>query len=186
MVRGEMGLKNVEIMIPFVRTLDMAKDVNEVLVPWTGGGWYPMMDWITCCAGLPFCILAVRVSGSRPNVNCNGIGLSFSITLLVVTSHWKIQDIVYIDDLLKHSWIIYLIYFISSIKSMISIKIIYWSWIFLARTPPRLSNGSPFFFRWPQEKNGLKRGEDGLKVGLLIQNSGWWWLEHEPTIDMVY
>ena len=35
MVRGEMGLKNVEIMIPFVRTLDMAKDVNEVLVPWT-------------------------------------------------------------------------------------------------------------------------------------------------------
>ena len=33
MVRGEMGLKNVEIMIPFVRTLDMAKDVNEVLEP---------------------------------------------------------------------------------------------------------------------------------------------------------
>ena len=32
MVRGEMGLKNVEIMIPFVRTLEMAKDVNEVLV----------------------------------------------------------------------------------------------------------------------------------------------------------
>ena len=31
MVRGEMGLKNVEIMILFVRTLDMAKDVNEVL-----------------------------------------------------------------------------------------------------------------------------------------------------------
>merc|ERR1711870_119439 len=30
-VRGEMGLKNVEIMIPFVRTLDMAKEVNEVL-----------------------------------------------------------------------------------------------------------------------------------------------------------
>jgi len=30
-VRNEMGLKNVEIMIPFVRTLDMAKDVNEVL-----------------------------------------------------------------------------------------------------------------------------------------------------------
>jgi len=30
-VRGEMGLKNVEIMIPFVRTLDMAKDVNAVL-----------------------------------------------------------------------------------------------------------------------------------------------------------
>jgi len=30
-VRSEMGLKNVEIMIPFVRTLDMAKDVNEVL-----------------------------------------------------------------------------------------------------------------------------------------------------------
>jgi len=30
-VRGEMGLTNVEIMIPFVRTLDMAKDVNEVL-----------------------------------------------------------------------------------------------------------------------------------------------------------
>merc|ERR1712054_712299 len=30
-VRGEMGLKNVEIMIPFVRTLDMAKDVMEVL-----------------------------------------------------------------------------------------------------------------------------------------------------------
>jgi pyruvate,water dikinase len=30
-VRGEMGLKNVEIMIPFVRTLDMAKDVNDVL-----------------------------------------------------------------------------------------------------------------------------------------------------------
>eukprot|EP00971_Amphidinium_carterae_P142033 2813176-Amphidinium_carterae.1 len=25
-VRGEMGLTNVEIMIPFVRTLDMAKD----------------------------------------------------------------------------------------------------------------------------------------------------------------
>mmetsp|Transcript_38882 Transcript_38882/g.89799 ORF Transcript_38882/g.89799 Transcript_38882/m.89799 type:complete len:919 (-) Transcript_38882:52-2808(-) len=31
MVRGEMGLTNVEIMIPFVRTLDMAKDVNEIL-----------------------------------------------------------------------------------------------------------------------------------------------------------
>jgi len=30
-VRGEMGLKNVEIMIPFVRTLEMAKDVNDVL-----------------------------------------------------------------------------------------------------------------------------------------------------------
>jgi len=30
-VRGEMGMKNVEIMIPFVRTLDMAKDVMEVL-----------------------------------------------------------------------------------------------------------------------------------------------------------
>eukprot|EP00415_Alexandrium_ostenfeldii_P000319 UN0319 len=30
-VRGEMGLTNVEIMIPFVRTLDMAKDVNDVL-----------------------------------------------------------------------------------------------------------------------------------------------------------
>jgi pyruvate,water dikinase len=30
-VRGEMGLTNVEIMIPFVRTLDMAKDVMEVL-----------------------------------------------------------------------------------------------------------------------------------------------------------
>ena len=30
MVRGEMGLKNVD-MIPFVRTLEMAKDVNEVL-----------------------------------------------------------------------------------------------------------------------------------------------------------
>uniref|UniRef100_A0A7S3T0R6 Phosphoenolpyruvate synthase n=1 Tax=Strombidinopsis acuminata TaxID=141414 RepID=A0A7S3T0R6_9SPIT len=30
-VRGEMGMTNVEIMIPFVRTLDMAKDVNEVL-----------------------------------------------------------------------------------------------------------------------------------------------------------
>merc|ERR1712232_411286 len=30
-VRGDMGLKNVEIMIPFVRTLDMAKDVNDVL-----------------------------------------------------------------------------------------------------------------------------------------------------------
>merc|ERR1719156_6032 len=30
-VRGEMGMKNVEIMIPFVRTLDMAKDVNQVL-----------------------------------------------------------------------------------------------------------------------------------------------------------
>merc|ERR1712151_1444643 len=30
-VRGQMGLKNVEIMIPFVRTLDMAKEVNEVL-----------------------------------------------------------------------------------------------------------------------------------------------------------
>merc|ERR1711972_236290 len=30
-VRGPMGLKNVEIMIPFVRTLDMAKDVNAVL-----------------------------------------------------------------------------------------------------------------------------------------------------------
>jgi len=30
-VRGEMGLTNVEIMIPFVRTVDMAKDVNEVL-----------------------------------------------------------------------------------------------------------------------------------------------------------
>merc|ERR1711972_874875 len=30
-VRGVMGLKNVEIMIPFVRTLDMAKGVNDVL-----------------------------------------------------------------------------------------------------------------------------------------------------------
>ena len=30
MVRGEMGLKNVD-MIPFVRTLEIAKDVNEVL-----------------------------------------------------------------------------------------------------------------------------------------------------------
>ena len=30
MVRGEMGLKNVD-MIPLVRTLEMAKDVNEVL-----------------------------------------------------------------------------------------------------------------------------------------------------------
>ena len=30
MVRGEMGLKNVD-MIPFVRTLEMAKDVSEVL-----------------------------------------------------------------------------------------------------------------------------------------------------------
>merc|ERR1712187_958946 len=30
-VRGPMGLKNVEIMIPFVRTLEMAKDVNDVL-----------------------------------------------------------------------------------------------------------------------------------------------------------
>merc|ERR1719242_1807412 len=30
-VRGEMGLTNVEIMIPFVRTVDMAKDVNEIL-----------------------------------------------------------------------------------------------------------------------------------------------------------
>jgi pyruvate,water dikinase len=30
-VRGEMGLTNVEIMIPFVRTLDMAKDVIDVL-----------------------------------------------------------------------------------------------------------------------------------------------------------
>jgi len=30
-VRGEMGLTNVEIMIPFVRTLEMAKGVNEVL-----------------------------------------------------------------------------------------------------------------------------------------------------------
>merc|ERR1719414_1984100 len=30
-VRGEMGLSNVEIMIPFVRTLDMARDVNAVL-----------------------------------------------------------------------------------------------------------------------------------------------------------
>jgi len=30
-VRGEMGMTNVEIMIPFVRTLDMAKDVMEVL-----------------------------------------------------------------------------------------------------------------------------------------------------------
>merc|ERR1719327_906506 len=30
-VRGEMGLTNVEIMIPFVRTLEMAKDVNEIL-----------------------------------------------------------------------------------------------------------------------------------------------------------
>eukprot|EP00438_Fugacium_kawagutii_P013714 Skav202237 [mRNA] locus=scaffold2988:192962:202508:+ [translate_table: standard] len=38
MVRGEMGLKNVEIMIPFVRTLDMAKDVNEVLEPWRSRG----------------------------------------------------------------------------------------------------------------------------------------------------
>merc|ERR1712232_490741 len=28
---GEMGMTNVEIMIPFVRTLDMAKDVMEVL-----------------------------------------------------------------------------------------------------------------------------------------------------------
>ena len=31
-VRGEMGLTNVEIMIPFVRTIDMAKDVMEVLI----------------------------------------------------------------------------------------------------------------------------------------------------------
>ena len=38
MVRGEMGLKNVEIMIPFVRTLDMAKDVNEVLEAWLHQG----------------------------------------------------------------------------------------------------------------------------------------------------
>merc|ERR1711972_983691 len=30
-VRGPMGMKNVEIMIPFVRTLEMAKEVNEVL-----------------------------------------------------------------------------------------------------------------------------------------------------------
>merc|ERR1719486_1544277 len=30
-VRGDMGMKNVEIMIPFVRTLEMAKDVMEVL-----------------------------------------------------------------------------------------------------------------------------------------------------------
>eukprot|EP00403_Amphidinium_massartii_P023931 CAMPEP_0178400796 /NCGR_PEP_ID=MMETSP0689_2-20121128/15973_1 /TAXON_ID=160604 /ORGANISM="Amphidinium massartii, Strain CS-259" /LENGTH=84 /DNA_ID=CAMNT_0020021601 /DNA_START=14 /DNA_END=265 /DNA_ORIENTATION=- len=30
-VRGPMGLTNVEIMIPFVRTLEMAADVNEVL-----------------------------------------------------------------------------------------------------------------------------------------------------------
>mmetsp|Transcript_84879 Transcript_84879/g.181871 ORF Transcript_84879/g.181871 Transcript_84879/m.181871 type:complete len:905 (-) Transcript_84879:87-2801(-) len=30
-VRGEMGMSNVEIMIPFVRTLEMAKDVNEIL-----------------------------------------------------------------------------------------------------------------------------------------------------------
>ena len=30
-VQGEMGFKNVEIMIPLVRTLDMAKDVNDVL-----------------------------------------------------------------------------------------------------------------------------------------------------------
>jgi len=30
-VRGEMGLTNVELMIPFVRTLDMAKDVIEIL-----------------------------------------------------------------------------------------------------------------------------------------------------------
>mmetsp|Transcript_39734 Transcript_39734/g.86743 ORF Transcript_39734/g.86743 Transcript_39734/m.86743 type:complete len:904 (-) Transcript_39734:167-2878(-) len=30
-VRGDMGMTNVEIMLPFVRTLDMAKDVMEVL-----------------------------------------------------------------------------------------------------------------------------------------------------------
>mmetsp|Transcript_61734 Transcript_61734/g.172446 ORF Transcript_61734/g.172446 Transcript_61734/m.172446 type:complete len:895 (-) Transcript_61734:248-2932(-) len=30
-VRGEMGLTNVEIMIPFVRTLDMAREVNDIL-----------------------------------------------------------------------------------------------------------------------------------------------------------
>ena len=30
-VRGEMCLTNVEIMIPLVCTLDMAKDVNEIL-----------------------------------------------------------------------------------------------------------------------------------------------------------
>ena len=30
-VRGEMGLTNVEIMIPFVRTLEMARDVNATL-----------------------------------------------------------------------------------------------------------------------------------------------------------
>ena len=30
-VRGEMGLTNVEILVPFARTLDMAKDVMEVL-----------------------------------------------------------------------------------------------------------------------------------------------------------
>ena len=30
-VRGEMGLENVEIMIPLVRTLEMAQDVNATL-----------------------------------------------------------------------------------------------------------------------------------------------------------
>jgi hypothetical protein len=54
MVRGEMGLKNVKIMIPFVRTLDMAKDVNEVLVPWTQ--WWRLvslgLDHLLC--GAPF------------------------------------------------------------------------------------------------------------------------------------
>ena len=40
MVRGEMGLKNVEIMIPFVRTLDMAKDVNEVLESRSKDGFF--------------------------------------------------------------------------------------------------------------------------------------------------
>eukprot|EP00466_Bigelowiella_natans_P017235 jgi/Bigna1/142846/aug1.73_g17554 len=30
-VREEMGLSNVEVMIPFVRTLDMAKEVNDIM-----------------------------------------------------------------------------------------------------------------------------------------------------------
>ena len=50
MVRGEMGLKNVEIMIPFVRTLDMAKDVNEVLESWLTKG----LKWLVVSSSFYF------------------------------------------------------------------------------------------------------------------------------------
>ena len=50
MVRGEMGLKNVE-MIHFVRTLDMAKDVNEVLVSRRTSWLQGLKTDGKCCGG---------------------------------------------------------------------------------------------------------------------------------------